>query len=148
MLCLWYVPYIKPTNYGCTDARDSGSDLNSASWARRAPGCFAGRLGEVAPAALGALGDKDAAAHAAMWDMLLSFVAAYPGAWAAVDARKTVLPRLLALLRRESPGTALILGGQGSGSTGKIMTRCCVIACSDGCPRYKRGAAGHAPLQQ
>ena len=61
----------------------------------------------MAPAALGALGDKDAAAHAAMWDMALSFVRAYPGAWAAVDARKTVLPRLLALLRRVPPGNVL-----------------------------------------
>jgi hypothetical protein len=66
---------------------------------RRAPTTLEGSLAELAPAVLGALGDKDAGAHAAMWDMLLSFVRAYPGAWAAIDARKAFLPRLLALLR-------------------------------------------------
>ena len=66
---------------------------------RRAPAALEGQLPDVAPAVLGALGDKDAGAHAAMWDMLLSFVRAFPEAWSVIDARKTFLPRLLALLR-------------------------------------------------
>ena len=66
---------------------------------RRAPAAFEGRLPDVAPAVLGGLGDKDAGAHAAMWDMLLSFVRAFPEAWSVIDARKAFLPRLLALLR-------------------------------------------------
>ena len=45
--------------------------------------------------------------HPAMWDMLLSFGRAYPEAWAAINMRKVVLPRLMALLRYAA--TPLIL---------------------------------------
>lgn len=48
---------------------------------------------------LGALGDRDGSCHAALWEMLLTFCRSFPGAWAAVDARKAVLPRLFSTLR-------------------------------------------------
>lgn len=65
----------------------------------RAPAALDGALCEGAPAVLGALGDRDPGCHAALWEMLLTFCRAFPGAWAGVDARKAVLPRLLSLLR-------------------------------------------------
>lgn len=68
----------------------------------RAPAALEGALGEAAPAVLGALGDRDPGCHAALWEMLLTFCRAFPGAWAAMDARKAVLPRLLSLLRYAS----------------------------------------------
>ncbi len=49
---------------------------------------------------LGALGDREPGGHAALWEMLLTFGRAFPDAWGAVDARKAVLPRLFAALRR------------------------------------------------
>lgn len=48
---------------------------------------------------LGALGDRDGGGHAALWEMMLTFCRGFPGAWAAVDARKAVLPRLFSTLR-------------------------------------------------
>jgi len=66
----------------------------------RAPDAFTGPdVAQLAPQILGFIDEKDAAVHPAMWDMLLSFGRAYPTAWSAVNARKAVLPRLMALLR-------------------------------------------------
>lgn len=67
--------------------------------ARRAPFALEGLVVEVAPHVLGSLGDKDGAAHSPMWDMVLSFVKAFPAAWNAAETRKAVMPRLMALLR-------------------------------------------------
>ena len=73
------------------------------SWvfdACRVPDAFAGaEVQQIAPQVLGFVDEKDAAVHPAMWDMLLSFGRAYPEAWAAINVRKVVLPRLMALLR-------------------------------------------------
>ena len=66
----------------------------------RAPDAFHGpEVAQLAPLILGFIDEKDAAVHLAMWDMMLSFGRAYPDAWSAVNARKVVLPRLMALLR-------------------------------------------------
>ena len=66
----------------------------------RAPDAFQGpEVAQLAPQILGFINEKDAAVHPAMWDMMLSFVRAYSGAWSSVNARKVVLPRLTALLR-------------------------------------------------
>lgn len=66
----------------------------------RAPEALEGpELAKVAPHILGFIDEKDAAVHPAMWDMLLSFGRAYPGAWSTVNARKAVLPKLMPLLR-------------------------------------------------
>jgi hypothetical protein len=70
--------------------------------ATRAPAAFEGHLVEVALQVLGSLGDKDAAAHSPMWDMVLSFAKAYPAGWNAADVRRAVMPRLMALLRCSS----------------------------------------------
>ena len=68
--------------------------------ARRAPDALnSAEVQQIAPQILGFVDEKDAAVHPAMWDMLLSFGRAYPGAWAAINVRKVVLPRLMALLR-------------------------------------------------
>ena len=56
-------------------------------------------MAQLAPQILGFIDEKDAAVHPAMWDMMLSFGHAYSDAWSAVNARKAVLPRLMALLR-------------------------------------------------
>jgi hypothetical protein len=70
------------------------------SCARRAPDALQGAdIAQLAPLILGSIDEKDAAVHPAMWDMLLSFARAHPAAWGAVNARKAVLPRLMALLR-------------------------------------------------
>ena len=67
---------------------------------RRAPDALNGaEVQQIAPQILGFVDEKDAAVHPAMWDMLLSFGRAYPAAWAAINLRKVVLPRLMALLR-------------------------------------------------
>ena len=67
---------------------------------RRAPDALnSAEVQQIAPQILGFVDEKDAAVHPAMWDMLLSFGRAYPGAWAAINVRKVVLPRLMALLR-------------------------------------------------
>ena len=60
---------------------------------------FEEKIKQLAPQILGALNDKDPVTHASMWDMVLSFVKAYPTAWKYVDVRNAVVPRLLALLR-------------------------------------------------
>ena len=68
--------------------------------AHRAPDALNGaEVQQIAPQTLGSIDEKDAAVHPAMWDMLLSFGRAYSGAWAAINVRKVVLPRLMALLR-------------------------------------------------
>ena len=70
------------------------------SCARRAPDALQGAdIAQLAPLILGSIDEKDAAVHPAMWDMLLSFARAHPPAWGAVNARKAILPRLMALLR-------------------------------------------------
>ncbi|KAK9831453.1 hypothetical protein WJX81_006515 [Elliptochloris bilobata] len=73
---------------------------------QRAPAALEGAQAEAAPAVLGALGERDPGCHAALWEMLFTFCRAFPGAWAAVDARKAVLPRLLSLLRHACYGSA------------------------------------------
>ena len=79
-----------------------------------APGALEGALGEAAPAVLGALSDRESGGHAALWEMLLTFGRAFPGAWGAVDARKAVLPRLFAALRRApAPALAALLRNVG-----------------------------------
>ncbi len=66
----------------------------------RAPDALQGAdVAQLAPMILGSIDEKDAAVHPAMWDMLLSFVRSHPAAWGAVNARKAILPRLMALLR-------------------------------------------------
>ena len=66
----------------------------------RVPDALGGaEVQQIAPQILGFVHEKDAAVHPAMWDMLLSFGRAYPEAWAAINVRKVVLPRLMALLR-------------------------------------------------
>lgn len=57
------------------------------------------KVKQLAPQILGALNDKDPVTHASLWDMVLSFVKAYPTAWNYVNVRNTVVPWLLALLR-------------------------------------------------
>lgn len=56
-------------------------------------------MSEASPFILGAFSDVAAETHAALWDMVLSYSRALPAAWHAVNARKAVLPRLLAFLR-------------------------------------------------
>ena len=53
----------------------------------------------AAPLVLGAFQEQQAAAHSAMWEMVLAFAKAHPSAWHALDMRKAVLPRLLSFLR-------------------------------------------------
>ncbi len=65
----------------------------------RAPGELKEQIKQLAPQILGALNDKEPAAHASMWDMVLSFLKAYPTAWRYVDVQKAIVPRLAALLR-------------------------------------------------
>jgi hypothetical protein len=84
------------TSVGTLTSADSEAVAVSCS----APGALEGALGEAAPAVLGALGDREPGGHAALWEMLLTFGRAFPGAWGTVDARKAVLPRLFAALRR------------------------------------------------
>jgi hypothetical protein len=59
----------------------------------------------AAPVA-GAVGERDAASHAAMWGALLSFFRAAPDAWARVNLQKAFFPRLWALLRHGCHGSA------------------------------------------
>lgn len=74
---------------------------------RESPGSLeAEPLSKLAPVVLGALGDKDPANHAAMWDMVLSMVDAVPAAWGAVNIHKAVLPKFLSLLRHGAYGSA------------------------------------------
>jgi hypothetical protein len=80
-----------------------------AGVAKAAPallGAPAGVLEPAAQAVLGALGEKDAGCHPAMWEMALMFVRAQPGCWAHVSLQKMVLPRLWALLRGGCVGAA------------------------------------------
>lgn len=53
----------------------------------------------AAPLVLGAFQDQQAAAHSAMWEMIIAFVKAHPSAWHAIDMRKAVIPKLLTFLR-------------------------------------------------
>lgn len=65
----------------------------------RAPQLLAKHMHAAAPLVLGAFQEQQAAAHGAMWEMILSFAKAQPSAWHVVDMRKAVLPRLLIFLR-------------------------------------------------
>ena len=65
----------------------------------RAPQLLAKHMHAAAPLVLGAFQEQQAAAHGAMWEMILSFAKAQPSAWHVVDMRKAVLPRLLTFLR-------------------------------------------------
>lgn len=65
----------------------------------RAPQLLAKHMQTAAPLVLGAFQEEQAAAHSAMWEMVLAFAKAHPSAWHALDMRKAVLPRLLTFLR-------------------------------------------------
>ena len=65
----------------------------------RAPQLLEKHMQAAAALVLGAFQEQHPGAHPNMWEMVLAFVKAYPSAWHAVDMRKAVLPRLLALLR-------------------------------------------------
>ena len=58
-----------------------------------------GSLASSAPLVLGALSEKHPPNHGPLWEMLLTYCRALPGAWDHVDFAKLVLPRLTAFLR-------------------------------------------------
>lgn len=84
--------------------RRAAYSLVAAAAARR-PALLAGCVAQAAPAVLGALSDKEAGNHAAMWGMLLSFARALPGGWRHVSMQKAFLPRLWAFLRHACYGS-------------------------------------------
>lgn len=60
----------------------------------------------LTPLVLGSFADKEAACHVAMWDMVLCFARATPGAWSSCNLHKAVLPRLWAFLRHGCHGSS------------------------------------------
>eukprot|EP00884_Botryococcus_braunii_P021973 jgi/Botrbrau1/845/Bobra.0352s0039.1 len=76
-----------------------------ATLTRRLPQVVEESADVAAPLVLGAFSERDPGAHARLWDMLLTFVRSFPGAWARLDPRKAVLPRLLAFLRQGCYGS-------------------------------------------
>ena len=80
--------------------------LVAAVSALRPPALPGGTVQVAAPAVLGAIGEREAGNHGAMWEMQLGFAVAYPAAWKAVNMQKAFLPRLWALLRHGCYGSA------------------------------------------
>ena len=62
-------------------------------------------LANVAPIVLGAMSDQVASNYSAIWPAILHLAKAFPSAWAHVDARKVVLPRMWACLRAGAYGS-------------------------------------------
>ncbi len=83
--------------------RRAGYDAVTAA-ARAAPALL--DAAALAAPVASAVGERDAASHAAMWGALLSFFRAAPDAWARVNLQKAFFPRLWALLRHGCHGSA------------------------------------------
>lgn len=62
-------------------------------------------LDKVAPLILGAMSDQTANNYAAIWPAILQLVKTFPRAWAQVDVRQVVLPRMCSCLRAAAYGS-------------------------------------------
>ena len=62
-------------------------------------------LDKVAPLILGAMSDQTTNNYAAIWPAILQLVKTFPRAWAQVDVRKVVLPRMCSCLRAAAYGS-------------------------------------------
>jgi hypothetical protein len=67
--------------------------------AQQTPSLVDGIAGVLGPLVLGAIGDNDQTTHPAMWECVLAWLRIHPDAWALVNVKKVVLPRLWAMLR-------------------------------------------------
>ena len=76
-----------------------------AAAAERRPQLLAGSVAHAASAVLGALSDKEAANHEALWGMVLAYARALPDSWRHVNMQKAFLPRLWAFLRHGCYGS-------------------------------------------
>lgn len=54
---------------------------------------------DVSGQILGCFSDKEPGNHSELWGMVLAFSKALPCSWDSVDARKAVMPKLLAFFR-------------------------------------------------
>jgi hypothetical protein len=96
--------------------KSPSSQVRSASYqAVRAciqhiPQVFAeyGKFEAIVGTVLGALGEKDAACHQSMWDMVLLFAKRFPHAWGFGCIRKAVLPKLWGFLEHQCFGSQQI----------------------------------------
>ncbi|GAX79187.1 hypothetical protein CEUSTIGMA_g6627.t1 [Chlamydomonas eustigma] len=61
---------------------------------------------EAVVAVLGAFQEQEASIHGSMWEMVLTFLKAYPSAWSHTHVRKVFLPRLRAFLKSACYGSA------------------------------------------
>lgn len=65
----------------------------------RAPDLMQQHIPTANSLVLGSFADKAGSNHPAMWEMVLTYVRAFPSCWYMVDMRKAVLPKLYAFLR-------------------------------------------------